>query len=248
MKHEQNISSFHHRLDQKILEAGLSYRELSVRIGRGETYISSMVRNRNDPGLSTVIEICNVLGIELAELVDCAPAPMRRHVSVDGQDINDFAEMLIAAAAKRARDVVSDRGINPTIDEVIEWWYLRGGLLEDFDTLRDKVDLFAPPPSDASMPVPVRIGSDSLVSRKFSLHNEDHLRNLLPRLETVQTARIASAHLEALSGHPVLSIEQIQLFLPERNENVHARYKRLLLPVRDPRGDALVLNYSQLIG
>ncbi len=207
-----------------------------------------MVRNRNDPGLSTVIDICGVLGIEVTELIGEGPARKSRPVAqIAPWDVNEFAEMLINTAAQRARQIVSDHGVNPTIDDVIEWWHEHGGRLEDYDRLRDKVDLFAPPSGEASMPVPFRLGSDSLVARKFSLYDEDHLRNLLPRLDNGRAQKIATAHKEALSGRPILSVEEMDVQLPEKGQSIRAKYKRLLLPVHNPRGDAFVLNYSQLI-
>ncbi|MDJ0826810.1 MAG: helix-turn-helix transcriptional regulator [Rhodobacter sp.] len=247
MKHDRRLSGFHHRLDQKILEAGLSYRELSLRIGRGETYIATMVRNRNDPGLSTVVDICDALGIELADLTDNGTPQAGRLVTLGSQDVDDIAEALIAAAAERARRALNAGGVHPTIDDLLEWWHSNGGRLENFDQFREKVDLFAAPSHTAVMPVPVQLGHDSLVAQKFGLHDENHLAELLPQLDDRRTKMIVDAHKEAASGRPVLSVEQLDVVLPSGNTEIHAKYKRLLLPVHDPSGNTLVLNYSKHI-
>ncbi len=247
MKHDRKLLSFHHRLDQKILEAGLSYRELSQRIGRGETYIATMVRNRNDPGLSTVVEICDVLSIPVSELTDDGASQMAVPVSVPGEDIDELTSALISVVADRARNALTNEGQNPTLDDVIEWWHENGGRLENFERFREKVDLFEVPGEEAKIPVPVHLGHESLLAQKFNLHDEDHLQKILPQFDTERSQSILDAHKDAASGKPVLSIEQIDVDIPVIKSPVHAKYKRLLLPVNDSRGNRLVLNYAKHI-
>jgi len=196
MEHRNEKTTFHHRLDQKIIEAGLSYRELSLRIGKGETYIATLVRNRNDPGLSTVVDICNALKIGLADLLP-ESSPANGLTIGAAWQVEDIAEEVLFAVAKRARLRDVQGGSKPTLDEIFEWWHRQGGRLENFDELREHIDLFTPPPEDARMPVPARLGHDSLVARTFGVEDEDNLRHLLNHLDTKLNKRIAQAHSEA---------------------------------------------------
>lgn len=254
------MSSFYHRLDEKIMEAGLSYRDLSLRIGKGETYVSTMIRNRNDPGLSTVVDICQVLDIRLEALLTEGSA---EHCPVDGNpfessldddadaptvtsfNLNEIADDLIAALLDRAERQGNRPGPDMSLDELMSWWTAHGGRLENVDKFLEKIDLFAPPESCSDLPVPARLGSGSLVAKEFKLEDEDHLRKLLVDLDKGFCRSIADSHREALAGKPVLTVESINVEDPLSGEMVKVKYNRLLLPVHDFSRSRFVLNYSQ---
>lgn len=228
------------------MESNISYRELSERIGKGATYISTMIRNKNDPGLSTVIEICKALGIGLGELVnDNEYSDDTRRVKPE--ELEEMLKSIASEVTARANASLQNSQSSMTIEDMMSWWHQHGGRLENVDNFLEDVDLFHPPCAISNTPKPARVGKSSLVTRKFNIENENNLEHLLQKMEGRWPSNIAEAHYTALKGQPLLRVVELDVIDPNKNERVTAKYSRLLLPVRDFARNSLVLNFTKPI-
>ena len=240
------MSSFYHRLDQKIMESNLSYRDLSERIGKGATYISTMMRNKNDPGLSTVIEICKALDIRLETLLEDDENPVDGP-RIHSHEIENIVKAVVSEVSGRANPGMDAPHSMMSIEDMMSWWHQHNGRLENMDAFLENIDLFHPPSVTSNTPDPARVGKSSLVNAKFKIEDESNLSKTLMKMEDRFCSNIAQAHVTALKGQPVLTIEELDVFNPHKNERVTAKYNRLLLPVNDFARNSFILNYSKLV-
>lgn len=241
------MTDFHHRLKALIQNSDYDYKSLSLKIGQGERYISNLLANRSDPGYSSVVRICSALGLTPNQI-----AGLDDQISLAGSDadtsvVSAHAERILAAVTREAHRKLATRGAQPLLDDVLSWWYQQNGLLANFDTLSEHVDLYRAPDSDARLPDPYKIGAQSLATRSFGVNSTEHLRYLFSTFDATLSQSVAQSHLEVTKGDPQLSIQEIDVTLPGHSFPLRFVYKRLLLPVRDTSGNAYVLNYSQAL-
>lgn len=64
------IAFIRDRIQQLRLSQGISERELSLRLGKGESYIQHISSARNLPALTALLEICDYFEITPAEFFD----------------------------------------------------------------------------------------------------------------------------------------------------------------------------------
>ncbi|SLN62144.1 hypothetical protein PEL8287_03381 [Roseovarius litorisediminis] len=241
------MSDFHDRLRQLIKASDYDYKGLSLAIGQGERYISNLLANKSDPGYSSVIRICSALGVTPNQL-----SGLNDQISLVGQDIDTnivsaHAERILTSVTREAHRKLSQRGTKPLLDDVLTWWHQHNGLLSNFETLSEHVDLYRAPEPDARLPDPYLIGTQSLAAVSFGIKTADHLRHLFTTFDKDLSQSVTMAHVQTNKGQPLLSIEEIDVNLPGHSFPLRFVYKRLLLPVRDSGGNRYVLNYSQAL-
>ena len=103
------------------------------------------------------------------------------------------------------------------------------------------------PDADARLPQPYMVGEQSLARVSFGVKSAEHLGYLFTTFDQGLTEKVKLAHVEATKGEPQLSIQEIEVNLPNHSFPLRFNYKRLLLPVRDMQGNQYVLNYSQAL-
>lgn len=238
------MSEFHQRLDRAIQISGLSYRELSIRIGVGEAYITNLLRKQSDPGFGTTQKICQVLGISLNELAGMGEKVEIASTRFEEADIDRIAQGVYSRLATETWINTFPQGQRPSIDDVLNWWINQNGVLHNFDQISEYVDLFTPPTETSQMITPHKLGATSLVSMAFGIDNNEKLHKILETLDESQNERILISHRETSLGRPVLSVETLDVGIAEKGR-VKVQYKRILLPVRDLSGRSFILNYAQ---
>jgi transcriptional regulator with XRE-family HTH domain len=58
------------RLKQVLKEKGMTQRELSLRINRSVITINSWANQKSTPSIEVLVDICEILGCEIGELVE----------------------------------------------------------------------------------------------------------------------------------------------------------------------------------
>lgn len=241
------MPDFHERLKSYIKKSPFDYRSLSLKIGQGERYISNLLSARSDPGYSNVVKICSALGITPNEIAGLNDRISLLDEEGDGGLISAQAERILSAVTREAHRKLGLRDGRPLLDDVLTWWHQQGGRLNNFDRLSDYVDLYAAPSAEVIAPAPYRLGQHSLAAHSFNLRTTEHLRQLIDGFDKDLIENVRLAHVETTGGQPNLSVQQIDVNLPGYSFPLRFTYKRLLLPVRDAGGRALILNYSQAI-
>ncbi len=241
------MTDLHERLKTLIRNSDYDYKGLSLEIGQGERYISNLLSSKSDPGYSSIIKICAALGLTPNQL-----AGLNDQISLVGDEIDNrivsaHAERILTSVTREAHRKLSKRGTGPLLDDVLTWWHQQGGLLSNFDGLSHHVDLYHSPDPDAQLPQPYMIGDQSLAKVSFGIQSAEHLGQLFTTFDHNLTESVKLAHVETSKGDPQLSIQEIDVTLPNHSFPLRFNYKRLLLPVKDMQGNRYVLNYSQAL-
>lgn len=241
------MTDFHHRLKDLIKGSDYDYKSLSLKIGQGERYISNLLANKSDPGFSSVVKICSALGLTPNQITGLEDQITLAGGELDTGLVSAHADRILTAVTKEAHRKLAKRGVQPLLDDVLTWWHQQGGMLSNFDSLAEHVDLYRAPGPDSTMPDPYKIGEHSLATRSFGINSTEHLRYLFTTFDPKLIESVRLAHVETTKGDPQLSIQAIDVTLPGHSFPLRFTYKRLLLPVRDMSGNAYVLNYSQAL-
>lgn len=241
------VTDFHQRLKALIQSSDYDYKSLSLKIGQGERYISNLLSNRSDPGYSSVVKICSALGLTPNQIAGLDDQITLAGGDLDAQVVTTHADRILSAVTKEAHRKLATRGAQPLLDDVLTWWHQQGGVLSNFDTLSEHVDLYRAPTPDMRLPEPFKIGQQSLATRSFGVNSVEHLRYLFTTFDEKVSESVRMAHVETSKGEPQLSIQELDVTLPGHSFPLRFVYKRLLLPVKDTHGNNYVLNYSQAL-
>ncbi len=238
---------FHERLRQLIKNSDYDYKSLSLEIGQGERYISNLLSTKSDPGFTSVIKICAALGVTPNQIAGLNDQLRLVNDDIDTRIVSAHAERILTSVTREAHRKLSARGTGPLIDDVLTWWHQQHGMLSNFDRLSEHVDLYHAPDEDHHLPQPFMVGEQSLARVSFGIKSAEHLGYLFTTFDQNLTQQVRMAHVEASKGDPQLSIQEIEVNLPNHSFPLRFNYKRLLLPVRDTQGHRYVLNYSQAL-
>jgi len=241
------VLDFHDRLKTYIKDSSYDYKGLSLEIGQGERYISNLLSSKSDPGYSSVVKICSALGITPNQIAGLNDQITLAGNEIDNRIVTAQAERILTSVTREAHRKLSQRGARPLLDDVLTWWHQQGGLLSNFDTLSEHVDLYIAPDAYSTLPEPYQIGNQSLAAESFGIQTAEHLRQLFTTFDQSLCEKVRLAHVETSRGEPKISIEEIDVMLPGHSFPLRFVYKRLLLPVHDTEGNAYVLNYSQAL-
>jgi len=239
------MQDFHDKLKSLIHASGMDYKQLSLKIGQGERYISNMLNSKSDPGFGTVAKLCAELNVTPNHLLGIEDKLTVVGPQFEKQLVSAQAERLLNAVTREAQARLLSAGVRPSFDDVLLWWHQQKGLLANFDGFETHIDLFKPPKIDSTRPIPHYMGPNSLASTAFGVADAAQLKNLLQTFSEDLCEKIVIDHVKASQGNPVLTIENLDVKLPGCRFPARFVYKRLLLPVHDGNGNEYILNYSQ---
>ena len=155
------------------------------------------------------------------------------------------AVLLLNQALRLARQQKVRRANRVTMKQFLDWWYSHSGRMEEFETIRDRVDVFSTPKNGSQLIQPLRAGRQSLASLHFELQNTQHLTRTLEGFSPNLNRDLVGAHMMALNkGEPVLSHPSLNEVLPS-GRTFKRTYRRILAPVRDDKGNTYIVNYSE---
>ena len=239
---------FHDNLRQEINRSKFNYRQLSIKIGKGERYVANMLDNKSDPGLTAAILIAEAIDVPLQSLLKPSSEVAIQASQNENRQTEVIAEDLLTKVAEAARLKLQIQGVEPTIDDMLSWWHVQDGILGNFDRFAERFDLFERPTADFTLPVAHKLGKQSLASRSFGVSNPNELQKLLLIFGPGVSDTVLKAHATIKGKTPGVSIQEIDVTLPDGHTKLSFSYKRLLLPVKDPAGQKYIMSYSRLIG
>ena len=128
-------------------------------------------------------------------------------------------------------------------DDVLDWLRANNGVLQNFDGIRQYVDLFHRVSPEDNNIRPHRIGPNSLATRSFRAEDEDHFEKIMHGFEKGLVEHVVADHVEAASRDYLLSDRKIKVSISGREVSV--AYRRLIAPVRDLKGNEYNLVFAR---
>ncbi|SPF81344.1 hypothetical protein [Pseudoprimorskyibacter insulae] len=159
--------------------------------------------------------------------------------------IMETAEQIVESALFRAREKARQNGQHLDTDTLLNWLQVNGGRLDNFEPIKDHVDLYRPiRPEDRTLQ-PERLGRFSLASVTFDIHSVDDFVDKVGRFDHKIISSTMKAHVEARSVP--YRVEDITIDVSIAGRNIHKRYRRVLAPVIDENGKELTLLFARTL-
>lgn len=243
MKWADVETRFFDNLKQRMKALGLSARALSMKMGRNEFYIATLLKGGSRLRVDTLLE--------LAEALETDPMALLWGETGDGGDIavlqsQTHSNRKAAALLEQALSLLGPQDPNapPKFEDVLSWWRDSGGQLVNCDHIIEHCDLHQAPSDDSFRTSVRRIGSNSLATKILGEASIDRLHQEMDKAIPEDSRRVSDAYVSALGGSPIISCESLRGKLTSEDTLV-LDYDRLLLPVVNERGERLILNYSK---
>lgn len=244
MKWADVETRFFDNLRQRMTALGLSARALSLKMGRNEFYIATLLKGGSRLRVDTLLE--------LAEALETDPMALLWGEKGDGGQIAvpqspSPSNRKAAALLEQALDLLGaqpGQQSAPKFEDVLSWWRDSGGLLVNCDHIIEHCDLHQAPVDDSPRTLVRRIGSRSLASKILGETSIERLHQEMDKAIPEESRRVTGAYVSALGGSPIISCESLRGKLTSEDTLV-LDYDRLLLPVVNELGERLILNYSK---
>ena len=210
----------------------MSQRKLGTALGKNSGYINDLLTHRHVPSAEVLLDICDIFNITLNDLLYS-----RDLVRRTAEDVVSGAE---------ARQVINWDDSAPSLGDVKNWAFSSGGRLDEWDWLKDYVELFDAPDPASMVPRPYHLGSLSIASQLMALEQPSDLLAVFQKFKSLIVANaVAEDHKRAL-GEGFTLDEDLEMTIQfQTGRIVSVRYDRLLLKVYDG-STARVLNFSRL--
>ena len=243
MKWADVETRFFDNLRQRMKALGLSARALSMKMGRNEFYIATLLKGGSRLRVDTLLE--------LAEALETDPMALLWGETGGGGQIavpqsQTHSNRKAAALLEQALSLLGpqDQNAPPKFEDVLSWWRDSGGQLVNCDHIIEHCDLHQAPSDDSFRTSVRRIGSNSLATKILGEASIDRLHKEMDKAIPEESRRVSDAYVSALGGSPIISCESLRGKLTSEDTLV-LDYDRLLLPVVNERGERLILNYSK---
>ncbi|MBL4766737.1 MAG: helix-turn-helix transcriptional regulator [Rhodobacteraceae bacterium] len=163
----------------------------------------------------------------------------------DDSILHQRAAAAYTAALRSEQIEMMREGYNIGTDDVLNWLATQDGVLNNFDALRDRVDLFHPVGSDDNMMRPHRIGRESLATRFFKLESEEHYVKMVGGFDRKIIDKVMLAHLSANKLRYSITDQDIDVCVG--GDRLFLSYRRIIAPVTDVNGREYMLVHAKLI-
>lgn len=148
-------------------------------------------------------------------------------------------------AMQVAKDRMLAQGYPFGTDEVLNWLSRNNGRLDDFENLKEQVDLFHPIKPEDMIMKPARLGIQSLATEFFALKgNQDYLEKVA-RFDRKIIDNVMETHIQAAKTPYIVSDQEIHVRVGERE--VRERYRRVIARVHDQNGSEYTLVHAKII-
>ena len=234
----------HQKIRSVFSDKNLSLRQASLKCDIKYSTLHSMLNDEREVSYSILDAICSGLNISMAYFSSSVAS-----LDIDGFASHDAvyekATDILDRALKRTSRNELYRGHKIGLEDFLNWWFANSGRLESFEGLAQHVDIFKPPNKDSQRIRPTTIGKLSLASKYFFLEEVDHLHQTLDGFSKQANDALVKAHLDALNrGEPVITHPSLDEKLRD-GRRFTRQYRRVLAPVYLPKGEPMIINYSQ---
>lgn len=244
MKWADVETRFFDNLRQRMKALGLSARALSMKMGRNEFYIATLLKGGSRLRVDTLLELAEALETDPMALL-WGETGGGDHIAVpqSPSPSNQKAKALLEQALDLLGSQPGQQSA-PKFEDVLSWWRDTGGQLVNCDHIIEHCDLHQAPAENSPRTLVRRIGSNSLASKVLGGPNIERLHTEMDKAIPEESRRVTDAYVTALGGSPIISCESLRGKLTSEDTLI-LDYDRLLLPVIDENGERLILNYSK---
>lgn len=234
---EQRIRSLcdRHGLSLKLAcqSAGVTYGTLHAQLKKG----------REIP-FSTMDRLASFFDVPLEYFSD-RRSSMSVMVDSDQPVLRQKVATAYTSALQSAQMDLMRKGFGIGTEQILDWLASEGGVLTNFDAIRDRVDLFHPVEPTDQLMRPLHIGKHSLVSKQLGLENEDHYTQVVGKFDRNLINRVLDAHVRASDLPYMVSDEAVEVVLGD--QRIRHCYRRVLARVRDSKGAEFTLVHAKPI-
>ncbi|APG45675.1 hypothetical protein D1822_10970 [Phaeobacter inhibens] len=221
---------------------------LSTAAGLGKKTLYNIINDKKldisktGPGLFGMSRVASLLGTTLDHLAGIAPPVRRLSTQLDSAD-----QLLSHASATLIAQHSQSNG-TPTIDSLMRTHLKSGGVLEGFTETLAYCDQYAPCAPDASSLEVIEVGAKSLAAITMGQPNARLLQTALDTVPDDELKRRwVSAYASTSINGPLVSLETLDVQMPNHPVRVKMEFIRGLFPVRSDTLGRRILNYSLLI-
>lgn len=245
-----NMHGFRERLSEAVKTSpyGDDIWRLSIAAGLGKKTLYNIINDKKldisktGPGLFGMARVASLLGTTLDHLAGIAPPVRRLSTQLDSAD-----QLLSHASATLVAQHSRGNG-TPTIDSLMRTYLKCGGVFEGFSETLAYCDQYAPCAPDASSLKVIEVGAESLSAITMGQPNVHLLQAALDMVPDKELKRRwVTAYASTSIDGPLVSLETLDVQMPNHPVRVKMEFIRGLFPVRSDTLGMRILNYSLLI-
>jgi len=245
------MDSFRTLLRQKI-DASEKYRgrvyQLALDANLGRKSLYNMLRDqrldtsKTGPGLFAMSRVANLLETSLDDLV----GPPR--IFASGQEANAHKHLIADHVVRTLNSQGSLSVDRLSVDILLRLHMKSGGRIEAFEPYMSYCDQYFAPTEEASRIVVQRVGNQSLAAITMGQASCETLQIALDNVEAPELRqRWLRDYREALNRGTLVTLESLDVQMPNRPIRVKIDFMRCLLGVQDQAGEHSLLNFSLLV-
>lgn len=195
--------------------------------------------SKTGPGLFGMARIASLLGESLDHLAGIAP-PKK---SGNSNEVYEISDHILDCAANQSSGTQS-----PSTNYLLKTHLKSGGMLEAFQEVIEHCDQYFPTThTDETLKV-ASVGRRSLSSLTMGKNSAEALQAALSNVPNDQLkARWVSDYSTAIQRGTLVTMESLDVQMPNAPVRVKMDFIRVLLYVTDRDGDQRVLNFSSLV-
>lgn len=209
------------------------------------TTLHAQITHEREIPFSTIERLCSTAGVSLEVF-----RKDRAAIGIAPVNTSDELQRRAAAAYSQAlRDVQEEMrrfGTDIMCDDVLNWLYRNNGRLTDFDTLRERVDLFEVARPDDRIMTANRIGRGSLAARYFNISDTSDYLTKVGQLDRSIVDTSLASHLRVQQTQRY-QIEDVSISAQIDGREIHEKYRRIMAPVETLDGKKLTLVFAKIL-
>lgn len=212
----------------------------------GVTYgtLHAQLKNQREVPFSTIDRLARFFDVPIGFFSQFRPS-MSVMSDQDQPVVHQRAAAAHSATLQSAHMDLIRAGGDLSTEQILDWLAAEGAVLNNFDAIRDRVDLFYPvSPTDTVMR-PRHIGKQSLVSRQLGLESTEHYVDVISKFDRDLLDRVMAAHVQAAKVPYLVSDEAIETVYGD--QVVRHAYRRVVARVRDQSGREFTLVHAKPI-
>ncbi len=209
------------------------------------TTLHAQITHEREIPFTTIERLTSVAGVSLEVF-----RRDRAAIGIATIDISDTLHKRAAALYSQAlRDVQAEMrkfGTDIMCDDVLNWLHRNNGRLSEFDTLRERVDLFeVARPGDRIMKA-TRVGKGSVAARYFNISDAAEFGAKARQLDSSIINNSMAAHFKVHQTQRY-QIEDVNITGLVDGQQIHEKYRRIMAPVETLDGKKLTLVFAKIL-
>lgn len=167
------------------------------------------------------------------------------HAEEHQDELHRRAADVYTIAMQVAKDRMLAQGYPFGTDDVLNWLNRNNGRLDDFEVLKEQVDLFHPIRPEDRIMRPSRLGVQSLATEFFALKGTQDYIEKVSTFDRQIIDNVMQTHIQASSVPYIVSDQELHVRIG--NREVRERYRRIIARVHDRNGSEYTLVHAKII-